>query len=86
MTNASAVEETGVVFDYGAEAELFPTRNRNRNDNRSATDVLRKLRRPSASRSRSFHPNFFSAPVSKSMRRDTTAGEFVGCTKAQTTH
>jgi hypothetical protein len=64
MTSASAVEETGVVFDYGAEAELFPTRNRNRNDNRSATDVLRKLRRPSASRSRSFHPNFFSAPWS----------------------
>jgi hypothetical protein len=28
VTNASAVEETGVVFDYGAEAELFPTRNR----------------------------------------------------------
>jgi len=57
----------------------------NRSDNRSATDVLRKLRRPSASRSRSFHLNFFSEPASKSMRRDTTAGEFVGCTKAQTT-
>ena len=28
MTNASRVEETGVSFDYGAEAELFPTRNR----------------------------------------------------------
>jgi hypothetical protein len=28
MTNASTVEETGVAFDYGAEAELFPTRNR----------------------------------------------------------
>jgi hypothetical protein len=27
MTNASTVEETGVAFDYGAEAELFPTRN-----------------------------------------------------------
>jgi len=28
MTNSSTVEETGVAFDYGAEAELFPTRNR----------------------------------------------------------
>ena len=28
MTNASTVEETGVAFDYGAQAELFPTRNR----------------------------------------------------------
>ena len=28
MTNASTVEETKVAFDYGAEAELFPTRNR----------------------------------------------------------
>ena len=28
MTNASTVKETGVAFDYGAEAELFPTRNR----------------------------------------------------------
>ena len=28
MTNPSTVEETGVAFDYGAEAELFPTRNR----------------------------------------------------------
>jgi hypothetical protein len=28
MTNASTVEETRVAFDYGAEAELFPTRNR----------------------------------------------------------
>jgi len=28
MTNASTVEETGVAFDCGAEAELFPTRNR----------------------------------------------------------
>ena len=28
MTNASRVEETGVSFDYGAEAELFPTRDR----------------------------------------------------------
>ena len=28
MTNASVVEEAEVGFDYGAEAELFPTRNR----------------------------------------------------------
>ena len=28
MTNASMVEETRLGFDYGAEAELFPTRNR----------------------------------------------------------
>ena len=28
MTNASAVQETLVAFDYGAEAELFPARNR----------------------------------------------------------
>ncbi len=28
MTNVSMVEETMVGFDYGAEAELFPTRNR----------------------------------------------------------
>ena len=28
MTNASTVEDTGVAFDYSAEAELFPTRNR----------------------------------------------------------
>ena len=28
MTNASTVGETRVAFDYGAEAELFPTRNR----------------------------------------------------------
>jgi hypothetical protein len=28
MTNASTVEDTGVAFDYGAEAELFPPRNR----------------------------------------------------------
>ncbi len=25
MTNASVVEETRLGFDYGAEAELFPT-------------------------------------------------------------
>ncbi len=28
MTNASMVEEVEVGFDYSAEAELFPTRNR----------------------------------------------------------
>jgi hypothetical protein len=28
MTNASAVEEAEVGFDYSAEAELFPNRNR----------------------------------------------------------
>jgi hypothetical protein len=28
MTNASMVEEAVVGFDYSAEAELFPTRNR----------------------------------------------------------
>ncbi len=28
MTNASVVEEAMVGFDYSAEAELFPTRNR----------------------------------------------------------
>ena len=28
MANASTVGETGVAFDYGAQAELFPTRNR----------------------------------------------------------
>jgi hypothetical protein len=28
MTIASTVEESEVAFDYGAEAELFPTRNR----------------------------------------------------------
>ena len=28
MTNASVVEEPEVGFDYSAEAELFPTRNR----------------------------------------------------------
>jgi hypothetical protein len=28
MTSASTVEETAVRFDYSAEAELFPTRNR----------------------------------------------------------
>jgi hypothetical protein len=28
MTNASVVEEAEVGFDYSAEAELFPTRNR----------------------------------------------------------
>jgi hypothetical protein len=28
MANASTVGGTGVAFDYGAQAELFPTRNR----------------------------------------------------------
>jgi len=28
MTNASMIEEVEVGFDYSAEAELFPTRNR----------------------------------------------------------
>ena len=28
MANASTVGEIGVAFDYGAQAELFPTRNR----------------------------------------------------------
>jgi hypothetical protein len=28
MTNASAIEEPAVGFDYSAEAELFPARNR----------------------------------------------------------
>src|ERR1700722_12899509 len=57
-----------------------------RSDNRTATGGLREPLSPSASGSRSFQLNFFSVPASKSMRRDTTAGEFVGCTKAQTTH
>ena len=33
MTNAPMVEETRLGFDYGAEAELFPTRNRQPGDN-----------------------------------------------------
>ena len=86
MTNASTVEETGVAFDYGPRQSFSPPAIGNQSDNRSATDGLRKLRRPSASRSRSFQLNFFSVPASKSMRRDTTAREFVGCTKAETTH
>ena len=28
MANASTVGETGIAFDYGAQAELFPIRNR----------------------------------------------------------
>ena len=49
-----------------------------------ATDVLRTLRTPSASRLRSFHLNFFSEPTSKSTRRDTTAREFIVCMKVWT--
>ena len=48
------------------------------------TDVLRAPRTPCVSRSRSFNLNFFSEPISKSTRRDTTAREFVACTKAWT--
>jgi hypothetical protein len=83
-TNASVVEEAEVGFDYSAEAELFPAAIGNRGDNQLGTDVLRTLRTPPVSRSRSFRLNFFSEPISKSTRRDTTAREFVGCTKAWT--
>jgi hypothetical protein len=40
MTNASVVEEPEVGFDYSAEAELFPARNRRR--------ALHSRRRPTA--------------------------------------
>ena len=82
MTNASVVEEPEVGFDYSAEAELFPARNRKSRRQQLGTDVLRTLRTRSVSQSRSFRLNFFSEPTSKSMRRDMTAREFVACTKA----
>ena len=71
-----------VGFDYCAEAELFPILNR-------------KLRRQLIGYRRFAHSaeavrfaieelnlNFFSEPISKSTRRDTTAREFVACNES----
>ena len=82
MTDPSVAEEAAVGFNYSAAAELFPPPIGNRGGN--SIDVLRTPRMPSVSRSKSFNLNFFSEHISKSTRRDTTAREFVACTKAWT--
>src|ERR1700674_5150775 len=51
---------------------------------RLGTDGLRGPRMPSVLPSKSFRRRFFSALISKSTRRDTTAQESVVCTRVPT--
>jgi hypothetical protein len=53
MTNAFVVKEVGVGFDYRRRS-FSPAAIGNRGDSQLGTNVLRTLRTPSVSRSRSF--------------------------------
>jgi hypothetical protein len=68
-------------FDYNAEAELFPGRDRK---HRPVTGGLCGPPTPSDSRSRSFRRSFSSVRVSKSMSRDTALSPSTACTRAPT--
>jgi hypothetical protein len=81
MTNALWSKKPRSDLITAPRRSFSPPAIGSRGDNQLGTDVLRTLRTPSVSQSRSFRLNFFSEPTSKSMRRDMTAREFVACTK-----
>ena len=76
------VEPALADFDYNTEAELFPSRKKKSSRRpvgyrrfEHAADAIRFAIEELA-------PEFFSGPVSKSMKRDMTAEEFAACTRA----
>ena len=84
MTLASGVEKAVIGFDYHAEAELFPNRNRKPKRHPIGYRRFTHAPTPSALRSKSFHLSFSWGPFSKSTKKDTTRTEFAGCTRAWT--
>src|SRR3984885_16108095 len=85
MTYGPKVKQTNNVgFDYKAEAELFPARNR-----RSTRQQMGYRRFAHAADAVRFaieelNPEFFLGAHLELTRKDTTAREFAACTKART--
>ena len=85
MTYGPKVKQTNNVgFDYKAEAELFPARNRRSTRQRigyrrfaHAADAVRFA-------IEELNPEFFLGAHLELTRKDTTAREFAACTKART--